>query len=125
MSNIVHRPLHVVLLALLVAAAGCGQTGSPAGQPSGAAPAPPAAASAAAQPTTAPAAAKPAGSPVAAKPAVAISNPPSTPEMVDAIDLQGKNVEVVYWHNRPQKDQDLLQAMLDDFSKTNPYGIKA
>ena len=125
MSNIVHRPLHVMLLALLLAAAGCGQTGGPADQPSGAAPAPPAATSAAAQPTTAPAAAKPAGSPVAAKPAPAISNPPSTPEMVDAIDLQGKNVEVVYWHNRPQKDQDLLQAMLDDFSKTNPYGIKA
>jgi len=45
--------------------------------------------------------------------------------MVDAIDLAGKNVEVVYWHNRPQKDQDLLQSMLDEFTKSNPYGIKA
>ena len=32
---------------------------------------------------------------------------------------------MVYWHNRPQKDQDLLQAMLDEFNKSNPYGIKA
>jgi multiple sugar transport system substrate-binding protein len=55
----------------------------------------------------------------------AVTNPPTTPAMVDAIDLQGKNVEVVYWHNRPQKDQDLLQSMLDEFTRTNPYGIKA
>jgi multiple sugar transport system substrate-binding protein len=128
MSNIVHHPLHFVMLTLLLAAAGCGQAGGPAGQPGGAggaAPPPPAASSAVTQPTTAPAAAKPAASAVAAAPAPAISNPPSTPQMVDAIDLQGKNVEVVYWHNRPQKDQDLVQAMLDEFSKTNPYGIKA
>lgn len=45
--------------------------------------------------------------------------------MVDAIALQGKNVEVTYWHNRPQQDQDLLQSMLDEFNKTNPYGITA
>jgi multiple sugar transport system substrate-binding protein len=45
--------------------------------------------------------------------------------MVDAIALQGKNVEVTYWHNHPQQDQDLLQSMLDDFNKTNPYGITA
>lgn len=79
----------------------------------------------AAQPaaTTAPAAAAPA-KPAEAKP-VAVSNPPTTPEMVDSIDLTGKNIEVVYWHNRPQKDQELLQQMLDEFSKTNPYGIKA
>jgi multiple sugar transport system substrate-binding protein/sn-glycerol 3-phosphate transport system substrate-binding protein len=57
--------------------------------------------------------------------ATAMSNPPTTPAMVDAIDVKGKNVEVVYWHNRPQKDQDLLQSMLDEFSNTNPYGIKA
>jgi multiple sugar transport system substrate-binding protein/sn-glycerol 3-phosphate transport system substrate-binding protein len=83
----------------------------------------------AAQPaaTTAPAAAaKPAESkPAEAAKPVAVSNPPTTPEMVDSIDLTGKNIEVVYWHNRPQKDQDLLQQMLDEFSKTNPYGIKA
>lgn len=49
----------------------------------------------------------------------------TSPDQVDAIDLKGKNVEVVYWHNRPQKDQDLLQAMFDEFNKSNPYGIKA
>ena len=45
--------------------------------------------------------------------------------MVDAINLQGKSVEVTYWHNRPQQDQDLLQSMLDEFNKSNPYGITA
>ncbi len=45
--------------------------------------------------------------------------------MVDSIDLTGKNVEVIYWHNRPQQDQDLLQSMLDEFNKSNPYGITA
>src|SRR5579884_1595526 len=79
---------------------------------SGTSPAPPAGGSA-----TQPAAAQ-AG-------AGAISNPPTTPQMVDEINLQGKNVEVTYWHNRPQQDQDLLQSMLDDFNKSNPYGITA
>ena len=59
-----------------------------------------------------------------AKPA-AVNNPPKTPEEVDAIDLKGKNVTVTYWHNRPQKDQEFLQAMLDEFNKSNPYGITA
>lgn len=54
-----------------------------------------------------------------------ITNPPTTPEMVDAIDLTGKNIEVVYWHNRPQRDQELIQSMLDEFNRTNPYGIRA
>ncbi len=45
--------------------------------------------------------------------------------MVEAIDLKGKNVQVTYWHNRPQADQDLLQSMFDDFNKSNPYGIQA
>jgi multiple sugar transport system substrate-binding protein/sn-glycerol 3-phosphate transport system substrate-binding protein len=65
---------------------------------------------AAAQPTTAP---------------VQVSNPPKSAQEVDQISLQGKNVEVTYWHNRPQQDQDLLQSMLDDFNKSNPYGIVA
>ena len=59
-----------------------------------------------------------------AKP-VAVTDPPTSPEMVDAIDIQGKNIEVTYWHQRPQKDQDLLQEMLDQFGASNPYGIKA
>lgn len=69
----------------------------------------------------------PGGAPAGgAKPgAVTVTNPPTTPQMVDAIDLKDKNIEVVYWHNRPQKDQDLLQEMLDQFSQNNPYGIKA
>ena len=76
--------------------------------------------------TASAAAAKPAESkPAEAAKPVAVSNPPTSPEMVDAIDLMGKNVAVVYWHNRAQKDQELLQQMLDEFSKTNPYGIKA
>ncbi len=54
-----------------------------------------------------------------------IPNPPTTPEMVDAIDLSGRAVRVAYWHQRPQADQDLLQRMLDEFNRTNPYGIQA
>ncbi|MCE5260300.1 MAG: extracellular solute-binding protein [Chloroflexi bacterium] len=44
---------------------------------------------------------------------------------VDQISLEGKNVEVVLWHNRSQSDQDLLQTMLDEFNASNPYGITA
>ncbi len=76
----------------------------------------------AAPPTTAPAA-QPTSAAAAPKPQSAVSNPPTTPEMVDAISLQGKNVEVTYWHNRSQQDQDLLQSMLDEFTKTNPYSV--
>ena len=56
---------------------------------------------------------------------VQVNNPPHSAQEVDQIALQGKNVEVTYWHNRPQQDQDLLQSMLDEFNKTNPYGIVA
>lgn len=81
-------------------------------------------------PTAAPKAAEPTkpaptAAPTAAPTVVKINNPPKTPEEVDAIDLTGKKVTVTYWHNRPQKDQELLQAMLDEFNKTNPYGITA
>ena len=34
-------------------------------------------------------------------------------------------MQVTYWHNRPQKDQDLLQSMFDAFNKSNPYGVQA
>lgn len=75
---------------------------------------------AAAQPTQAP---KPTEPP---KPTpVKVENPPKTAEQVDAISLEGRNVVVTYWHNRPQKDQEFLQAMFDEFNKTNPYGITA
>jgi multiple sugar transport system substrate-binding protein len=97
----------------------------PAAEPTKPAAAAPTAAPAA-KPTEAPAATKPAAAPTAAPAAkVAVSNPPTSPEMVDAIELTGKNVEVVYWHNRPQKDQEMLQTMLDEFSKANPFGVKA
>ena len=78
-------------------------------------------------PTSAPAAtAAPAQPTAVPKPTeVKISNPPTTPEMVDAIVLEGKKVEVIYWHNRPEADQKLLQSMLDEFSKSNPYGVTA
>ena len=112
MSHFERRPALAIALtlSLLIAACSSGPT-APAAAPT----TPPAAAAA---PTSAPTA--------AAKPAsVAVSNPPTTPEMVDAINLQGQNVEVTYWHNRSQADQDLLQGMLDEFNKTNPYGIVA
>ena len=86
-------------------------------------------------PTTVPAAPKPTDAPKPAEPtkpaptvaptAVKINNPPKTAAEVDAIDLMGKKVSITYWHNRPQKDQDMLQSMLDEFNKTNPYGITA
>lgn len=44
---------------------------------------------------------------------------------IDKIVLTGKNVQVVLWHQRSQKDQDFLQSMLDEFNKSNPYGITA
>ena len=72
------------------------------------------------EPTKAPEATK---APAAA--AAKVNNPPKTAAEVDAIDLKGKNVTVTYWHNRPQKDQDFLQGMLDEFNKSNPYGITA
>jgi multiple sugar transport system substrate-binding protein len=73
----------------------------------------------------APGGAGPNGASSATSSSATASNPPTTPDMVDSIDLTGKNVEVVYWHNRPQQDQDLLQSMLDQFNQSNPYGIKA
>src|SRR5512135_3178546 len=99
--------LFILLLALALVAAACA---APTAAPSTVAPAQPSAA--AAQPTAAP------------KP-VTVSNPPTTADMVDAIDLKGKNVSVVYWHQRPQAQQDILQGMLDEFNKNNPYGITA
>src|SRR5262249_34471409 len=57
--------------------------------------------------------------------AVSVSNPPTTPEMVDAIQLQGKNVEVTFWNQYSQQSNDVMQSMLDEFNKSNPYGITA
>ena len=65
----------------------------------------------------------PTAAPAPAK--VTVNNPPKTADEVDAIDLTGKNVTVTYWHNRPEKDQAFLQGMLDEFNKTNKYGITA
>lgn len=78
------------------------------------------AATSAPSPTTSAAASQAAGGGTAN-----VSNPPTAPTMVDGIALKGKNVQVTYWHNRPDADQKLLQSMLDEFSKTNPYGITA
>ncbi len=97
-------------------------TTAPAASPTAAAK-PTAAATAAAKPPAA-ATAKPTAVPFATKaPSTASSG--QTADQIDALDLKGKNVTVTYWHNRPQKDQDLLQSMLDEFSKSNPYGITA
>src|SRR5438132_4185942 len=79
-------------------------------------------------PTTAPAGNTPSGpapSGTTSSGAVTVNNPPSGSDQVDSIKLEGKNIQVTYWHNRPQKDQDLLQSMLDQFNKSNPYGITA
>ncbi|MCC6177534.1 MAG: extracellular solute-binding protein [Chloroflexi bacterium] len=141
MQRMTRRAFASLGVGLLAAAAGCGPAASPSGSTSAptqapsqsapqgapqatAAPAKPAAQATAAPPAAQATAAPPAAQATAAKP-VAASNPPTSPEMVDAIDLKGKKVEVVYWHNRPQKDQDLLQSMFDEFNKTNPYGITA
>ncbi len=77
-------------------------------------------------PTTAPAGQQnPPQAATTAPEAVKPSNPPSTPAQVDSIKIEGQKIQVIYWHNRPQKDQDLLQTMLDEFNKSNPYGITA
>ncbi|MBM3129440.1 MAG: extracellular solute-binding protein [Chloroflexi bacterium] len=116
-----------LLIALVIVVTALAACAAPTPEPTKAPP-PPA-------PTTAPAAPKPTDAPKPAEPtkpaptvaptAVKINNPPKTAAEVDAIDLTGKKVSVTYWHNRPQKDQDMLQSMLDEFNKTNPYGITA
>ncbi len=53
-----------------------------------------------------------------------VANPPKTADDVDSIKFNKKTL-VIFWHNRPQKDQDLLQSMLNEFNKSNPYGITA
>jgi hypothetical protein len=76
--------------------------------------------------TTAPTATKaPPPTATVAPTAVPIANPPTKPEEVDKISLEGKKVTVLYWHNRPAADQTFLQGMLDEFNKSNPYGITA
>lgn len=113
-STIGKISLVVVALSMILAACAPAATPVPTAVPATAAPTKPAATAA---PTTPP--------PTPVPTAVKITNPPTTAEMVDAIVLEGKKVEVIYWHNRPQKDQDFLQAMLDEFNKSNPYGITA
>lgn len=116
-------PALTALATLLAACGGAAQT------PQSPTAAPAAQATTAPAPTTAPAATEapaPTTAPAATEaPTEAAMTGGMTPADVDAIDLTGKNVEVTYWHNRPQKDQDLLQSMLDEFNATNPYGIKA
>lgn len=119
----------------VVAACQQAPAASPTAAPAAAQPTQPAAAPTVVQtasttkPTTAPAqptsaSAKPTTAAASAAP-VAVTNPPTSADMVDNIDLAGKKVKVTYWHNRPQKDQDLLQSMFDVFNKSNPYGIQA
>ena len=119
------RKLFVFVSMLVIAAtllSACGGGATPAPAPTQApAPAPTQAPAKPVEPTKAPA---PTAAPTKA-PEVKVSNPPKSADEVDAIDLKGKNVQVTYWHNRPQKDQDFLQGMLDEFNKSNPYGITA
>jgi len=37
----------------------------------------------------------------------AVTNPPTTADMVDSIDLTGKNVEVVYWHKGSEQIKEM------------------
>ena len=111
----------LVIAATLLSACAPAATPAPAPTQAPAKPAEPTKAPAAPEPTKAPA---PTAAPTKA-PEVKIGNPPKTADEVDTIDLKGKNVQVTYWHNRPQKDQDFLQGMLDEFNKSNPYGITA
>jgi len=116
------KSLFIVLAVIALLIVACGPSATPAPTTAPAAPttsptkppAAPAATTAPVAPTTAPTAA-----------AVKVNNPPASVAEVDAINLAGKNIQVTYWHNRPQKDQDLLQSMLDQFNKSNPYGITA
>ena len=110
-----NKKLYIIAALLLVAIVAACQPAQP--------PAPPAQPQPPAQPAATQAPAQPAAT-TAPKP-VTINNPPKSSDEVDAIDLMGKNVTVTYWHQRPQAQQEVLQAMLDDFNKTNPYGIKA
>jgi multiple sugar transport system substrate-binding protein/sn-glycerol 3-phosphate transport system substrate-binding protein len=111
--------LALVFVVLLIAVACTAPTEAPkpTAAPAQATSAPAAKPTDAPKPTTAP--------PTAAPKPITINNPPQTPEEVDAIDLMGKKVTVTYWHQRPQAQQEVLQAMLDEFNKTNPYGITA
>jgi ABC-type glycerol-3-phosphate transport system substrate-binding protein len=123
-SNLLKIMMAVLVLSMVLAACAPATTPEPTTAPA-------APTTAAAQPTAAPKptdAPQPTAVPPTAVPEptkVMVSNPPTTPEMVDAIDLSAKKQLVIYWHNRPQKDQDLLQSMLDEFNKSNPYGITA
>jgi multiple sugar transport system substrate-binding protein/sn-glycerol 3-phosphate transport system substrate-binding protein len=77
------------------------------------------------QPTPRPAATAVTAPPQATLQPAVVLNPPRTPEQVDAIDLTGKKVTVALWHERTVRDQALLQSMLDEFNRTNEYGITA
>ncbi len=101
-SNMFKIMMVVMVLSMVLAACAPAATPAPTTAPT----------TAAAQPTTAPT-------------KFAVTNPPTSPDMVDAINLEGQKVEVTYWHNQPQANQDFLQGMLDEFNKSNPYGITA
>ncbi len=126
------RKLFVVLSLVVVVAMLLSACAQPTATPVPPTKAPAAAPTAAPAPTKAPAptqAPAPTAAPAPTKAPeptkVVVNNPPKTAAEVEAIDLKGKNVTVTYWHNRPQADQDFLQGMLDEFNKSNPYGITA
>ncbi len=122
------RKLFVVLSLVVVVAMLLSACAQPTATPVPPTKAPAAAPTAAPAPTKAPAptqAPAPTAEPTKAPTKVVVNNPPKTAAEVEAIDLKGKNITVTYWHNRPQADQDFLQGMLDEFNKSNPYGITA
>ncbi len=120
-SNLFKILMAVMVLSMVLAACAPAATPAPTTAPTTAAAQP----TAAPKPTDAPAPTAVPPTATAAPTMVAVSNPPTSPEMVDAIDFGTKKTLVIYWHNRPQADQDFLQGMLDEFNKSNPYGITA
>jgi len=127
-SNLFKILMAVMVLSMLLAACAPAATVAPTMAPTKASEATtaPAKPTDAAKPTEAP---KPTAVPATAAPkpteAPKVSNPPKAGE-VDNIVLDGtKKIQVTYWHNRPQVDQEFLQGMLDEFNKSNKYGITA
>ncbi|HEY3289435.1 MAG TPA: extracellular solute-binding protein [Anaerolineae bacterium] len=106
----------IVLAACGAATPAAGPTSAPAATSASAATAAPAATKAPAA-TAAPAA-------TTAPAAGTVANPPKTAADVDAIDLTGKNVEVLFWHRYTSQSLTVVLSIVNDFNTKNPYGIK-
>ncbi|MCL5997296.1 MAG: extracellular solute-binding protein [Chloroflexi bacterium] len=108
-------------VAAAIVLAACGGAATPAPAPTTApeaTQAPEATATTAAEPTAA------AEATATTEPAaVEVANPPKTVAEVDAIDLTGKNVEVLFWHRYSGSQVTKVLEIANDFNQKNPYGI--